>query len=798
MPASRTRAILCLVGAAVTPACRPCDAGHPVAEAAAYLRIVAAEDARPTGGAHLHTLLEAAHDSSAFLRAAAVRGLGRLENPAMLGHIAPLLVDPDTAVRAQAANAMAQAVFRGAGADAATSLLARVGTEGNAWVRGVLARSLGRLSLDDAGRATVADALLALSRAVSPGQEGTGSASADAPPAQLEGVALGMESFARGARGRPLGEALLSRLHALALYRPERPEATDSLRAARIRELALMALGAARALDADAVHVALADPAVEVRLAAVSGALFPRGAPPASGTRAAWSPGQREALVTAALNDPSPEVRILSVRALAGSAPDAATCARLESVAAGDADTGVRLAALDGLGRPCPDPAKQVAELVATAKALKAGDDVTWHAPAHALVALAHVDALRARGVLPTFVGHADPFVRMYAARAAGAVGDVSTLTALAGDSLANVRTEAVQQLAGVEGGAADTVLVRTLATAEDPQLVIVTAHLLEGMPGVGKTATAGTAGTAGTAEERRASSSGRAAGMTLRRRVADAALETLDRISRSRQETLRDARLALLGLIGAAGAPGGTGLMAGRDTAVRVQPRDHATLVGNADTALVGRIEVYLGDYDPAVADSAGAVLHAWTGRDYTPDPHPPAHLPLPTPEELRAMEDATVVLHMARGGSIELRLLPLVAPTNAYRLYEQARSGVLDGRTFHRVVPDFVIQGGSPDANEYSGYGTFTRDELGLPVQWRGTVGLSTRGRDTGDGQLYVNLVDNVRLDHDYTVLAVVTSGMDVADRVLEGDVIRHAEVRPGSRLGETSAARLADRGR
>jgi cyclophilin family peptidyl-prolyl cis-trans isomerase len=143
--------------------------------------------------------------------------------------------------------------------------------------------------------------------------------------------------------------------------------------------------------------------------------------------------------------------------------------------------------------------------------------------------------------------------------------------------------------------------------------------------------------------------------------------------------------------------------------------------------------------------------------------------------------MERVAVVLHMARGGSIEIRLLPLVAPTNALRLYLQARSGTLDGRTFHRVVPDFVIQGGSPDANEYSGNGAFTRDEVGLPVQWRGTVGLSTRGRDTGDGQLYVNLVDNVRLDHDYTVFGVVTAGMDVADAVLEGDVIRRAEVRP-----------------
>jgi cyclophilin family peptidyl-prolyl cis-trans isomerase len=142
--------------------------------------------------------------------------------------------------------------------------------------------------------------------------------------------------------------------------------------------------------------------------------------------------------------------------------------------------------------------------------------------------------------------------------------------------------------------------------------------------------------------------------------------------------------------------------------------------------------------------------------------------------------MERATLVLHMLQGGDVEIRLWPWVAPTNAFRLYEMVRTHALDGLTFHRVVPNFVVQGGSPGANEYAGHGAFTRDEVGLPVQWRGTVGVSTRGRDTGDGQIYVNLVDNVRLDHDYTILGEVVSGMDVVDVILEGDVMRGTDVR------------------
>ena len=114
-------------------------------------------------------------------------------------------------------------------------------------------------------------------------------------------------------------------------------------------------------------------------------------------------------------------------------------------------------------------------------------------------------------------------------------------------------------------------------------------------------------------------------------------------------------------------------------------------------------------------------------------------------------------------------------------------ARQGYYNGLTFHRVVPTFVLQGGSPGANEYAGDGQFTRDEVGLRSNARGTIGLSTRGRNTGDMQFYVNLLDNPRLDHEFTVFGEITSGMDVMDRVLEGDVIARIDV-----LGSPPATR------
>jgi cyclophilin family peptidyl-prolyl cis-trans isomerase len=131
---------------------------------------------------------------------------------------------------------------------------------------------------------------------------------------------------------------------------------------------------------------------------------------------------------------------------------------------------------------------------------------------------------------------------------------------------------------------------------------------------------------------------------------------------------------------------------------------------------------------------------------------------------------------------GTFELALFTAQAPAAVLRFARLAAAGYYNGLTFHRVVPNFVIQGGSPGANEYIGDATFMRDEVGTWPHVRGAVGISTRGRDTGDAQIFVNLVDNPRLDHQYTVFAQVLNGIDVVDRILEGDVIDRIEIVPG----------------
>lgn len=131
--------------------------------------------------------------------------------------------------------------------------------------------------------------------------------------------------------------------------------------------------------------------------------------------------------------------------------------------------------------------------------------------------------------------------------------------------------------------------------------------------------------------------------------------------------------------------------------------------------------------------------------------------------------------------GGHFTVRLRGGVAPIMAARVLDLARSGHYNNTSWHRAEYDFVLQGGSAGANEYVGDARFLVDELGTIAHPRGSVGMSTRGHDTGDAQWFINLRDNARLVGDYTVFAEVVEGMDIADAALEGDrIVSIREVR------------------
>ncbi|MCU0255395.1 MAG: peptidylprolyl isomerase, partial [Vicinamibacterales bacterium] len=239
---------------------------------------------------------------------------------------------------------------------------------------------------------------------------------------------------------------------------------------------------------------------------------------------------------------------------------------------------------------------------------------------------------------------------------------------------------------------------------------------------------------------------------------AAGACAAAIDRLTAQRRETSRDARLALVECVETAGAP---------EDAPRLAP-----LLSDFDPQVAARAATAIAALTPATAGAPPAAPVA--------SPRPLPRLALPTDADLLRMGAVRVTLTLRGRGDLVVRLRPDEAPVNAFRFLRLAESGYYTGLTIHRVVPAFVAQGGSPGANEYAGDGPFTRDEVGRLSNLRGSIGLSTRGRDTGDAQFYVNLADNIRLDHTYTVFAQVESGMDVADALVEGDVIERVTVR------------------
>ena len=201
------------------------------------------------------------------------------------------------------------------------------------------------------------------------------------------------------------------------------------------------------------------------------------------------------------------------------------------------------------------------------------------------------------------------------------------------------------------------------------------------------------------------------------------------------------------------------------------------AELLGQAR---VGELSDWTADWDTAVR---AAAVRAFTAAkvDVPARPRQYRYPSQPTAAELRdllTVRQADIVL--ADGGTITLEFLTADAPMTLARFVTRARAGAYDGLTFHRVVPNFVVQGLSPGANEYVGDHRFMRDEVGLQSHVRGAVGISTRGYDTGDAQIFFDLIDVPRLDHDYTVFAKVTAGLDHMDALLEGALVRRVVVR------------------
>jgi cyclophilin family peptidyl-prolyl cis-trans isomerase/HEAT repeat protein len=652
--------------------------------------VLAIEDARAPLSDDLRALLSAARSGSPVVQRAAVRALGRLERRDVVTDLLSYLHARDPEVSDEAASALALALrgqpLPGVPADQQTQavLEALVASPG----RDAVYRAVGRLPYTTADQVRQAERQLR-------------TAIAERPPAM--GGLRGLESLARlNRKFLPFEDSTLERLRAVATSRERTYSST-------VRRIAMAALTSSLGADTMTVGAALKDEEPEVRrLAALS----------LAGAGSAIDGARRIDLLQDALSDRSPMVRLEALKGWVRRGVGEHGCA-LVMTALGDSDPNVILYALDALGDQCKDDVLVTDRLTAEARSPAAMG--AWQREAHALVALARRAPDRAALAMTGFASHTRWQVRMYAARAAAAMDDVTSLSRFALDDDDNVREAALPALRRLLGAASDDAFVAALRRPDYQLLRTAARELKGGAPS---------------------------------QPLASALAGALERVTAEQKETSRDPRMAIIERLGELGTA--------------------------ADAAALRPL---LRDFDPVVATAAAGLLSRWTGDDAVAEPQLLPRLPLPTAGELG--EDVQAVVTMDSGRSFTLRFMTDQAPLARTRFLRLARASYYDGLTFHRVVANAFIQGGSPRANEYGGDRLYMRDELGLEMHTRGSVGISTRGRDTGDAQIFINLVDNPFLDYEYTVFArVCGDGMEAVDRIQEGDRIRRVQVEPADR--------------
>ena len=156
-----------------------------------------------------------------------------------------------------------------------------------------------------------------------------------------------------------------------------------------------------------------------------------------------------------------------------------------------------------------------------------------------------------------------------------------------------------------------------------------------------------------------------------------------------------------------------------------------------------------------------------------------PPA--PYEDPTLIKPDFSPHVFIETARG-TIEFELAVLDAPQTSRNFMQLARKGFFNGLAIHRVVPNFVVQDGDSRGDGEGGPGYTIRDELNERPFLRGTVGMALSWKDTGGSQFFITHSPQPHLDARYTVFGHVVNGIDVVDRIQQGDVIQRIRVWDG----------------
>lgn len=130
---------------------------------------------------------------------------------------------------------------------------------------------------------------------------------------------------------------------------------------------------------------------------------------------------------------------------------------------------------------------------------------------------------------------------------------------------------------------------------------------------------------------------------------------------------------------------------------------------------------------------------------------------------------------------GTVVIRLLGSQAPMHVLNFKNLANKRIYDGLRIHRVVPNFVIQGGDPRGDGWGSAGMILHDEINHLVYKRGSVGMPLAGKDTGGSQFFITMSRQPHLDGNYTIFGEVVSGMEFVDSTEIGDKIKSIREKP-----------------
>ncbi|TVX92838.1 peptidylprolyl isomerase [Paenibacillus agilis] len=139
------------------------------------------------------------------------------------------------------------------------------------------------------------------------------------------------------------------------------------------------------------------------------------------------------------------------------------------------------------------------------------------------------------------------------------------------------------------------------------------------------------------------------------------------------------------------------------------------------------------------------------------------------------------TATFELEKGGNVVIELFDQEAPGTVANFEKLANEGFYNGLTFHRVIKDFVAQGGCPHGTGTGGPGYTIKCETAgnTHKHVRGALSMAHAGKDTGGSQFFICYAPFPHLDGVHTVFGQVTEGMELVDQIKQGDKMKSVTV-------------------